>query len=170
MRNLISVGSPQQGVNRFPRCDIRFGFVCSPLQAAINYGIYTPTAQKIAAATYWHDTNEERYRSGSTFLAIINNEAQYKPSYVINLNNLRRLILVKYARDASIVPNSSTWFGFYNQDGVEYPVESSTVYERLGLRNLKETGRLIFLLSPGDHVALDEAWFSRNIIPYLMEI
>lgn len=170
MRNLVSLGSPQQGVNRFPKCDNRFGFLCAPLQAALNYGIYTPAAQRIAAATYWHDTNEERYRSGSTFLALINNEVQYNPSYVVNLNNLRRLILVKYASDTSIVPNSSTWFGFYDQNGVEYSLESTAAYERLGLRNMKDAGKLIALLSPGAHVTLDEVWFTLNVIPYLVEL
>lgn len=169
MKNLISLGAPQQGVHRFPKCETRFGFVCAPLQAAINTGIYTPVAQKLAAATYWHDTNEDRYRSGSSFLAVINNEVQYNPSYVINLNRLKRFILVKYERDASIVPNSSTWFGFYDQNGVEYSVERTAAFERLGLKSLQANGKLFFLLSPGGHVYLDDTWFARNIIPVLME-
>lgn len=131
-----------------------------------------PIQNHIAPLTYWHDSaNEAKYRRGSTFLAVINNENQYNSNYVINLHNLKRLVLVKYQHDKAIVPNESTWFGYHDHNEVEHPLEQTEVYknDRLGLRALKENGKLVLLLSPNDHLNLDEVWFKDNIIPILTE-
>lgn len=142
------------------------------MQSSINTLAYSwPFQGIVAPSTYWHDLDEERYRKGSTFLAVINNEKEYNANYVINLHNLKRLILVKYEKDESVIPNETAWFGYYNEKGVEVPLEQTKVYlgDRLGLQALKETGRLIFLLSPREHLELDPAWFRQNILPFFME-
>lgn len=125
----------------------------------------------VTPLTYWHDPNEEKYRRRSSFLANINNERDYNANYVINLNNLNRLVLVKYAEDEAIVPNSSPWFGYYDERGREFPLEETRLFQenRLGLQDLKEEGKLVFLLSPGGHIELVPAWFAQNILPYLVE-
>lgn len=117
--------------------------------------------------TYWHDTDENRYKRGSTFLAVINNEKQFNTNFITNLQKLNRIVLVKYVDDHAIVPNESTWFGYYDKNGREYSMEDSEVFFKLGLRGLKESGKLLQLASPGDHLNLDEFWFSQNIIPFL---
>lgn len=137
-----------------------------------SFGYFSFLQKLVAPATYWHDTNEEVYRQKSTFLAVINNEFQYNANYVMNLHNLRRMILVKYAGDLAIVPNESTWLGYYNKDGKEFPMEETEVYrqDKLGLQALRDSGRLIRLLGPGDHLELDENWFVHQIVPFLKEI
>lgn len=82
------------------------------------------------------------------------------------------MILVKYERDGVLVPNESAWFGFDREGGLEYPMEATDVYknDKLGLQNLSSSGKLIRLLSPGDHIVLDPGWFSEKIIPYLKEV
>lgn len=172
MRNLISLGAPQQGVQKYPRCEKQFGFLCNSLQATItSVGYLFPFQQTIAPLTYWHDSDEQRYKRGSTFLALINNENDYNANFVINLNNLRRIVLVKYERDAAIVPSQSAWFGFHNERGIEYPMEETEIYklDKLGLRSMRENGKIILLTAPNDHLELDRTWFAQNIIPYLME-
>lgn len=121
--------------------------------------------------TYWHDTDEARYREGSTFLALINNENEFNPEYETNLSKLKRLVLVKYEQEEAIVPKESCWFGYYDGNGNEYPMEETDVYkeDKLGLKAMVENGKLIRLLSPRDHINLDPAWFEQNIIPYLKE-
>lgn len=170
MKNLISLGGPQQGVHQFPRCQENLGPLCGTLQTFINSFSYFSFFQKlIAPATYWHDTNEKAYRKGSSFLAVINNENNYNANYVLNLHNLERLILVKYERDLAIIPNESAWFGYYNKNKIEFPMEETETYmrDKLGLEALKASGKLIRLLSPGDHLDLYEDWFELNLVPFL---
>lgn len=172
MKNLISLGAPQNGVHQYPRCQKRFGAMCGSIQWFINNSAYSWLGQKIAPLTYWHDTNEERYRQGSTFLAIINNESQINNFYKENLAKLKRLVLVKYAADKALVPNESAWFGHYSQQGYEYPMESTDLYtqDKLGLQALVASGQLVRLVSPGDHIIIDPVWFTQNIIPYFKEL
>lgn len=126
----------------------------------------------LAPATYWHDVNNEQiYRKYSSFLSIINNEVRRNEDYVQNLQRLRRLVLVKFVNDISVVPNESTWFGFYFPNGTSYPLELTDVYreDKLGLRRMINEGKLIRLLSPLAHLELDKDWFRQNLIPILME-
>lgn len=172
MINLISLGGPHQGVHRYPRCEQKFGTLCNAIQSLANSLAYSWFFQKsLAPITYWHDTDEERYRSGSSYLAVINNERDYNANYVINLDKVRRIILVKYERDGAIVPNSSSWFGYHDAYGNEIPMEQTEIYQRdkLGLHALKQSGKLVQVASPGDHLDLDQRWFTQNIVAYLIE-
>ena len=171
MKNLISLGGPQQGVHQYPRCDQVFGIFCGMVKWIINTSAYTRFAQKFVPLTYWHDTNEARYRKGSTFLVVINNENRINKKYITNLGKLKRLILVKYELDGALVPRESAWLGFYNSEGVYYPMEETDVYikDKLGLQNLTSSGKIIRLLSPSDHMIIDAAWFRRTIIPFLKQ-
>jgi palmitoyl-protein thioesterase len=173
MHNLISLGGPQNGVNRYPRSYNWPPPFNSLTQFIISNFVFFSLIQKCAApATYWHDTNEQRYRDKSTFLAVINNEKQFNPDFVSNLQKLNRLVLVKYEDDGAIVPNESTWFGFYDRLGLQFPMEDTEMYKnnKLGLREMKESGKLVLLLSPRDHLEIDEAWFAQNVVPYLKEL
>lgn len=146
--------------------------MCGILQWCINHSAYSFFGQKIAPLTYWHDTDEARYRQGSTFLAILNNENQVNTNYIININKLKRLILVKYEQDKALIPNESSWFGHYNESSYEHPMEFTDLYrqDKLGLQSLVASGKLVRLTSPGDHIILDPVWFVQNIIPYLREV
>lgn len=120
---------------------------------------------------YWHDSNEERYRRGSTFLALINNENKQNSDYVKNLQSLKRLVLVKYENDVSLIPNESAWFGFEDERGNVRKMEDNDVYlkDKLGLKKMDQEGRLIRLLSPLEHLQLNQTWFRENIVPILTE-
>lgn len=126
----------------------------------------------IAPLAYWKDeTDERRYKQGSTFLAILNNEKYYNANYVKNLQSLRRLVLVKYRDDVSLIPNESSWFGFEDKNGNLQKMEETSVFKenKLGLQQMLSDGRLIRLESPLEHLLLDENWFRENIIPILRE-
>lgn len=124
-----------------------------------------------APATYFHDLSEARYKAGSTFLAVINNEKTINLEYVKNLQSLRKFVMVKYKDDIGIVPNESTWFGYYDRDAKTITMEESELYksDKLGLKAMQQAGKLVFLTSPNGHLSLDEAWFIDNIIPLLKE-
>lgn len=122
-------------------------------------------------ASYWHDINDGRYRAESSFLAVINNENEINPDYIGNLKSLKKLVLVKYEDDIGVVPKESTWFGYYDRDEKVIPMEELEIYksDRLGLKSMKENGKLILLTAPLGHLKLDEAWFIAHIIPLLTE-
>lgn len=88
-----------------------------------------------------------------------------------NLQSLKRMVLVKYMQDISLIPNESTWFGYYDRNGRKLEMEDTDVYrkDKLGLRKLMQDGKLIRLESPLEHLKLDENWFRQNIIPILRE-
>lgn len=172
MKNLISLGGPQQGVSSFPNCEQVFRENCGHVSLAIEVLKNSWFSQKLVAPlTYWHETDENAYRKRNSFLAVINNENEFNANYVLNLNNLRRLILVKYENDSAIIPNESTWFGFYDTHKKEFPMEKTRVFQedRLGLETLKNSGRLIRLMSAGSHLELNKNWFSQSILPFLKE-
>jgi palmitoyl-protein thioesterase len=126
----------------------------------------------VGPLTYWHDdTDEYRYKRGSSFLAIINNENYYNPSYVKNLQSLKRLVLVKYLKDISLVPNESSQFGFTDRYGRVVRMENTELFkkDRIGLKKMKEEGKLVMLDAPMEHLDLNEIWFRNNLIPILKE-
>lgn len=136
----------------------------------LKNGFFFRFAQdQIAPATFWHDPNNETaYQKSSSFLAVINNENQINSNYIENLVNLRKLVLVKYIEDKSIVPNESTHFG-YLQNGTLLQMEETQIFinDKLGLKALMERGDLALLESPGGHLDLHPNWFVENIIPFL---
>ncbi|XP_070492431.1 palmitoyl-protein thioesterase 1-like [Chironomus tepperi] len=175
MKNLISLGGPHQGVYQYPRCSQHIGEAqCKLLKLKINLLAYHRVFQRsISPLTYWHDDiNEFRYKRGSSFLAIINNENYYNPDYVKNLQSLKRLVLVKYINDISVIPNESTQFGFRDGYGRVIRMEDTELYQkdRIGLKKMKEDGKLMMLDAPMAHLDLNEKWFRENLMSILKEV
>ena len=65
-------------------------------------------------------------------------------------------MLVKFLNDTIVVPRDSEWFGFYadGQDSRLQALEDSPLYQEdwLGLKTLKESGRLLMLSCLGNHL------------------
>lgn len=106
-----------------------------------------PSQNFLTPATYWHDLSEQRYRQCSSFLAILNNVKEINFDYIKNLQSLEKLVLVKYQLDQSVIPNESTFFGYWDLNRKAIQLEETTLFvdDRLGLRSMKENGQLIFL-------------------------
>lgn len=105
MKNLVSVGGQHQGVYGFPRCPVeKFTAVCNYVRQLLNLGAYVDFVQdKLVQAEYWHDPlNEKEYRQKSVFLADINQEKAFNPSYKENLLKLKNLVLVKFNQDMMV--------------------------------------------------------------------
>lgn len=88
-----------------------------------------------------------------------------------NLQALERFVLVKYANDISVIPNESAHFGFCDKNGKALKLEETELFQkdRLGLKKMKENGKLIMLEAPMEHLELDEMWFRKNILTILKE-
>ncbi|KAG5674500.1 hypothetical protein PVAND_004462 [Polypedilum vanderplanki] len=170
MKNFISFGGPQQGIYQANPQTIKI--MCTTIHYQLNALIYSrPSQYLLTPASYWHDLNPNRYQKGSTFLAIINNEKDtIITDYAENLKALERFVMVKYESDEAIIPNESTFFGYWSEQKTLIRLEESELYKRdkLGLKAMNENGQLVFLVSPGGHLELNEEWFVDNILQYLI--
>ncbi|CAG4947089.1 unnamed protein product [Parnassius apollo] len=175
IKNVISLGGQHQGVYGLPRCGALEHATCDYVRKLLNYAAYYSWVQhSLVQATYWHDPLDEKmYKKRSQFLADINNEREINETYIANLNRLENLVLVKFDSDSIVQPRETEWFGFYAPGQAEQllPLEESNLYkkDRLGLRKMKESGKLVFLSTPGDHLHFPQEWFVEQILkPYLL--
>jgi len=175
IRNLISIGGPQQGVFGLPHCPGANYTICEFIAKMLNIGAYNTYVQDhLVQAEYWHDPlNEHEYKHKSVFLADINNEQGKVSNYNENMAQLENMVLVMFNQDTMVIPKQSEWFGFFTEGqstDITY-LRNSTLYtqDRIGLKELDTTGRLHLLATDGDHLQIDETWFAQNIIlPYVL--
>lgn len=170
MKNLISIGGQHQGIYGLPHCAYPDHKWCNYLRIILNKGAYWGWVQnQFVQAEYWHDpTNEEKYKRLSTFIAEINNELHLNATYRDNLKKLERLVLVKFESDTMVQPPETEWFGFYTP-GQSLNISSLNtlpIYteDKLGLKELFESGRLDFISVPGDHLQFSREWFTDVVI------
>nr|NP_001298989.1 palmitoyl-protein thioesterase 1 precursor [Papilio xuthus]BAM18109.1 palmitoyl-protein thioesterase 1 [Papilio xuthus] len=175
IKSLISLGGQHQGVYGLPHCGALQHASCDYVRKMLNYAAYYSWVQEsLVQATYWHDPlDEDVYKKQSQFLADINNEREINKTYIENLNRLNKLVLVKFESDSIVQPRETEWFGFYapGQAKVLQSLEQSDLYvqDRLGLKKMEESGKLVFLSTPGDHLQFPQDWFVEKILqPYLV--
>ena len=125
-------------------------------------------------AQYWHDPlKESKYKEKSAFLADINNEnSSSNQTYRSNLLKLNNFVMIVFANDTMVIPKESGHFGYYKpgRDDEIVPLEESSLYieDKLGLKELDDSGKLIKLTVPGDHCHIGDDWFIDRVInPYL---
>lgn len=79
--------------------------------------------------------------------------------------------MVKFSNDSMVEPVASEWFGYYKpgQDKEVQSLEESDFYlnDKLGMKQMKADGKLVFLENEGNHLQFTKEWFIQNIIPYL---
>lgn len=174
IKNMVSLGGQHQGIYGIPHCGALRHETCDDVRKLLNYAAYNSWVQNsLVQATYWHDPLDERtYEANSVFLADINNVRTVNKTYIQNLNNLERFVLVMFDNDSIVQPKETEWFGFYAPGQAEKLVSlrESKIYlqDRLGLKKMDKAGKLIFLSTPGDHLRFTEEWMIKNIIkPYL---
>jgi len=174
VKNYISFGGPQQGVNSIPHCDPEGpnGNVCEDLRRLLDAGAYRPRLQNsIVAAQYWHDPlHDDIYRNQSIFLPYLNMENGVISEEVDRIKSLESMVLIRFNQDTVVIPRDSEWFGFYElgQDLMTLPVQELPVWENLGLKYLHDQGRLHFVARDGDHLYYTEEWFEETLLPFFL--
>ncbi|EFN80497.1 palmitoyl-protein thioesterase 1 [Harpegnathos saltator] len=169
MQNLISLGGQHQGVYGLPRCS-NTSVLCRYMRRMLYHGAYLWFIQEsLVQAAFWHDPlNIEEYKKKNIFLSDINNENGINEYYKSNLQKLHNLVLVKFANDTMVEPVETEWFGFYKPGEAKevQSLQESELYQedRLGLRAMDMSGKLHFLLVPGEHLQFTDVWFTENII------
>lgn len=167
VKNLITLGGQHQGVFGLPNCNS--ATFCDYIRYMLSSGAYEDFVQEhLVQAEYWHDPlNEIVYKSKNVFLPDVNNENRVNETYKANLLALDNLVLVEFLQDEMVVPRESSLFGFYEpgQNKRIRPLEESPLYkeDRLGLRRLKESGRLKMFSIAGRHLQYKMSWFLDQI-------
>jgi palmitoyl-protein thioesterase len=90
--------------------------------------------------------------------------------YKNNLSSLQRLVLFMFDNDITVVPKESAHFGFFDGEKL-VPLIENKIYteDRLGLKALDESGRLVIAHAPGFHMQFSLEWFFENVVePYLL--
>jgi len=171
INNLISLGGQHQGVFGIPSCPSLSHESCERIRLLLNTIAYTKLMQNyLVQATYWHNPwKENEYKKYSSFLADINNEHTINTTYIKNLKQLNKFVLVKFTEDTIVQPIDTEWFEFYepNQDKKILPLARSAVADNLGLNDLIALNKMHFLETKGNHLQFTTAWFVSNILPYL---
>nr|CAD2177767.1 unnamed protein product [Meloidogyne enterolobii] len=169
IRNLISVGGPQQGVFGLPHCSGSVA-ICDTIRHLLDYGAYETFIQRtIVQAQFWHDPNKRKeYQRKNIFLTDLNCETTCNSTYKNNLLKLKNFVLIKFLKDEKMQPKQTSWFGFYaeNDTNTIIPMEKTRLYQEdlIGLKTLEESGRLHFLSINGEHLHLPPGVFTKEII------
>jgi palmitoyl-protein thioesterase len=172
-------------------------WACRAMQKLLGAGAYNPWVQRrIIQAQYFKDPEHlETYYRNSAFLADINLEAlpgrasgssavgknkiflenknarRGSDVYKNNLMTLKKLVLFMFDNDITVVPKESSHFGWF--DGKRLvPLTENKIYteDRIGLKVLNESGRLVLAHAPGFHMHFSFEWFFDNVVqPYLLE-
>jgi palmitoyl-protein thioesterase len=170
VHSLISIGGQQQGVFGMPRCPGANSTLCNMFRNMLDMGAYLGFVQnRLVQAQYWHDPYYyDRYTSSCIFLPDINNEMTVNEAYRTNLKRLRKFVMVKFLKDSMVEPRESQHFGFYKegQAVIELKLNQTRLYheDRLGLKEMDELGKLVFLDYDGDHLQFTLEWFQREIV------
>ncbi|XP_013190611.2 palmitoyl-protein thioesterase 1 [Amyelois transitella] len=170
VKNLITLGSPHQGVYGNPYCGALLMTSCHYIRELLKQAAYQSWVQSdLVQATYWHDPlYQDYYKRSSQFLSDINNELSINQTYINNLNKLDHFVMVKFENDNVTQPKESSWFGFYKpgQDKMLETLQESDLYkqDRLGLKKMMENEKLVFLSVPDIHLKLTLKWFMDKII------
>ncbi|CAG8450014.1 3271_t:CDS:2 [Ambispora leptoticha] len=174
VHNLITFGSPHQGVSDIPGCEINDG-LCQLMRNIARRGAYSGYVRtRVVSAQYYKDpTRLDLYKQQNIFLPDINNELEVKnATYKENLASLNTLVLIRFTEDVTLKPRDSAWFSFYDEDGELQDLYNTPLYieDWIGLRQLDEEERLEFKEAEGAHMKFDLDFFVEEVIePYLQD-
>jgi len=175
VHNLITLGGQHQGVYGFPKCPGQNRTLCEIVQKLIDLGVYESFVQDhLVQAEYWQDPlNMDEYIDKSVFLADINNQKPEKnQTYKDNMISLNLFVMVKFTLDTMVYPRESEWFQFFapGQNKVILPFNQTDIYveDWIGLQELDQNGKIVFIPCVGNHLEFTLEWFIQNIVtPYL---
>lgn len=185
MHTLITMGGQHQGIMNTPGClnddgshssddVLRWLYrlvqstTCRLMQKLLSGGAYLPGIRDhVVQAQYFKDPYHlDQYLALNPFLPDINNERAVKTQrYADNLASLKKLVLVRFTEDATVIPPESAWFGFFNGSHT-LTMKQQPIYTQdwIGLKTLDQAGRLLFEECEGQHMQFSLKWFEENII------
>jgi len=173
--NLITYGGQHNGVSAVPGCINDDSDFCARMRVLLSSNVYSSFIQKnVVQAQYFKSIdNYDEYLEKSLFLADINNEREEKNAqYKENMLKLNKFVMIRFEEDQTVVPASTTWFGWVNDLEEPIPMNETLSYKEdwIGLKTLEKDNKLDFLTTPGEHMQVDIEYFLENVFhPYLDE-
>ncbi|CAH9063641.1 unnamed protein product [Cuscuta epithymum] len=173
VKNFISVGGPNAGHSSTIACG-PFPW-CAQIGIFYGMGVYTPYVQEhLAPSGYIKLPNDiPAYLRECKFLPKINNEVEDSESALRKkrFSSISQLVLVLFMGDTIILPQESSWFGYYpNGDFAKVvPMQQTDVYlkDLFGLQTLDKAGKIKFFKVPGQHLVITVPEIQQFILPYM---
>ena len=166
VKNLVTFGSPHNGIIDFNNCDVsNLGHViCAAWESLLKTQTWTTFVQgKLVPAQYFRDPADlESYLQYSNWLADVNNEREIKnATYKENLGKLERFWMYKFSEDEVVLPKESCWFDEVTGDGEDRAVtklKDRDIYKEdwLGLKSVGERDGLEFRIAEGGHMRITD--------------
>ncbi|KAL7274686.1 hypothetical protein RUND412_002408 [Rhizina undulata] len=167
VKTLITFGAQHNGISDFFGACKKSDLICRSAGSLLRSSKWASWVQnRVVPAQYFRDPEDlEPYLKHSAFLADINGERpeDRNETYRENLASLEKFVMYMFADDTTVVPKQSSWFAEYNKStDVVIPLEERDIYKEdwIGLRRLGEQGKLVFSVTKGEHMRLNDAVLS----------
>ena len=169
--NYMSFDGPQMGIASIPK--ITCGSLCEWLcnsTASLAYKLRDVVAP---CGYYKYKFDQETYHKTNTFLKMLNNEYEERDEDVYRrFSSLEKVKLIKSLGDTVITPIDSSWFEFYDKEGVKIvPLKESDFYinDNIGLRKLDEEGKVYFVAFQEEHVLYNMDEYNNEIVEFFKD-
>lgn len=163
---LITFGSPHMGVLELPLCERDNDWICKRRNEALKRQVWNPSVRKtVVPAQYFRDPNHyENYLKYSNFLADVNLERSglFQKDAKDRFSKLRRLALVCFSQDKTLVPKESAFFQDINpHTGSINGFENTRLFQEnlIGLQLLHSEGKIEFFIVDDTHMAFSDIFF-----------
>ena len=104
---------------------------------------------------------------------MLNNEYEERDEDVYRrFSSLEKVKLIKSLGDTVITPIDSSWFEFYDKEGVKIvPLKESDFYinDNIGLRKLDEEGKVSFVAFQEEHVLYNMDEYNNEIVEFFKD-
>lgn len=155
VKRLITIGGPHMGVAVIPQIDpqnIMNGFV--PLCR------YEWIQKIVGPCGYIRDTRDKDYDYMRNSVKELNNEYELNTDYIERIKGLDLFMAIGFDDDHMIQPKNTAVWGFYkdNEYNSYVDMETQKVFtdNRLGLKELNDSGKLFRCVVEGDHLQLGQ--------------
>ena len=167
----LSFDGPQMGVGFIPKLDC--GAFCDWM-ANLTVPMAYNFMNKLSPAGYFkYRYDRSYYDEHDLFLKMLNNEYKVKDQEIYErFTALEKVRLIKGKKDSVIIPRESSWFEFYDSDGVSIvPLEESDFYikDYIGLRKLNEEGKVTFVEIDQEHVLYNMKEYEDHILSFFLD-
>ena len=163
----MSFDGPQMGIASIPKitCGSFCEWLCN-ITAPLAYQLRDIVAP---CGYYKYRYDQDTYKKTNTFLKMLNNEDEKDEEVYKRFSSLEKVKLIKSREDTVITPRDSSWFQFYDKDGIEIvPLELSDFYidDYIGLRKLNEEGKVEFTEFAEEHVLYNIDEYNEEIVKF----
>jgi palmitoyl-protein thioesterase len=167
----FSFDGPQMGIGSIPK--LTCGVICDYLNNITASMVYKLIDKFAPAGYYKYRYDQQTYKEKNVFLKMLNNENEEKDMEIYNrFTSLEKAKFIKGKQDTVITPRDSSWFEFYDEEGINIvPLNESDFYinDNIGLKKLNEEGKVSFVEFQGEHVLYNIVEYYEEIVDFFLD-